>query len=144
MVDLTMGNDRAFHALMPAPPPPVAALMAKLGVASFDDFYASRVEVVGRLHEHGVAVVTGVDSGMGPMKRHGNVWRTVGELVQGGFPVAEALAAATSVAAEACGWGRETGRLVAGYAADLLVRGIPVVLGQRYAQASVATSMTNR
>jgi imidazolonepropionase-like amidohydrolase len=28
-VDLTMGNDRALHALMPSPPPPVAALMAR-------------------------------------------------------------------------------------------------------------------
>ncbi|MFL6129063.1 MAG: amidohydrolase family protein [Mycobacteriales bacterium] len=44
-----------------------------------------------------------------------------GELVEGGYPVAEALAAATSVAAAACGLGRETGRLAEGYAADLLV-----------------------
>ena len=75
----------------------------------------------GRLREHGVAVVTGVDSGMGPMKRHGNAWRTVGELVEGGYPVAEALAAATSVAAEACALAGETGRLAEGYAADVLV-----------------------
>jgi imidazolonepropionase-like amidohydrolase len=120
-VDLTTGNDRTFHALMPAPPPPLAELMARLGVASFDAFYSSRIGVFGRLREHGVAVVTGVDSGMGPPKRHGNAWRTVGELVEGGYPVAEALAAATSVAAEACGLAGETGRLAEGYAADLLV-----------------------
>ena len=58
---------------------------------------------------------------MGPFKAHGNVWRTVGEMVAGGYPVAEAMAAATSVAAEACGLGTETGRLAKGYAADLLV-----------------------
>ena len=58
---------------------------------------------------------------MGPMKRHGNAWRTVGELVEGGYPVAEALAAATSVAAEACALAGETGRLAEGYAADVLV-----------------------
>jgi imidazolonepropionase-like amidohydrolase len=120
-VDLTMGNDRAFHAQMPAPPPPLAALMARLGVTSFDAFYATRIGVLSRLREHGVAVVTGVDSGMGPTKRHGNAWRTVGELVEGGYPVAEALAAATSLAADACGLGAETGRLAAGYAADVLV-----------------------
>jgi imidazolonepropionase-like amidohydrolase len=120
-VDLTMGNDRALHALMPAPPPPVAALMARLGVTSFDEFYASRINVVSRLREHGVAVVTGVDSGMGPTKRHGNAWRMIGELVEGGYDVPEALAAATSVAAAACGLGAETGRLAAGYAADVLV-----------------------
>ena len=58
---------------------------------------------------------------MGPMKRHGNVWRMVGEMVEGGYPVAEALAAATSVAAQACGLGSKTGRLAAGFAADILV-----------------------
>lgn len=116
-----MGNDRTLHALMPAPPPPVADLMAQMGLTSFDAFYLSRIGVFGQLREHRVAVVTGVDSGMGPMKRHGNAWRMVGELVDGGYPVAEALAAATSVAAEACAIAGETGRLVAGYAADVLV-----------------------
>jgi imidazolonepropionase-like amidohydrolase len=120
-VDLTTGNDRTLHALMPAPPPPLAELMARLGFDSFDAFYVSRIGVFSRLREHGVAVVTGVDSGMGPTKKHGNAWRTVGELVEGGYPIAEALAAATSVAAEACGLAGETGRLAAGYAADLLV-----------------------
>lgn len=120
-VDLTMGNDRSLHALMPAPPPPVAELMAMLGVTSFDALYTSRLSELSRLREHGVPLITGVDSGMGPMKRHGNAWRNVGDLVEGGYPVAEALAAATSVAAEACGLGDETGRLAEGYAADLLV-----------------------
>jgi imidazolonepropionase-like amidohydrolase len=119
-VDLTMGNDRSLHALM-APPPPLAELMARLGVTSFDAFYLSRIGMLSRLREHRVAVVTGVDSGMAPTKRHGNAWRTVGELVEGGYPVAEALAAATSVAADACGLAGETGRLAEGYAADLLV-----------------------
>jgi imidazolonepropionase-like amidohydrolase len=120
-VDLTMGSDRAFHALMPAPPPLVAALMARLGVTSFDEFYASRIGELNRLREHGVAVITGVDSGMGPAKRHGNAWRTVGEMVEAGYPVPDALAAATSVAAAACGLEAETGRLAAGCAADVLV-----------------------
>jgi imidazolonepropionase-like amidohydrolase len=120
-VDLTMGNDRSQHASMPAPPPALAQLMARLGVTDFDEFYASRIHVLSRLREHAVAVVSGVDSGMGPFKRHGDVWRTAGELVEGGYPVAEALAAATSVAAAACGLAAETGRLAAGYAADLLV-----------------------
>jgi imidazolonepropionase-like amidohydrolase len=74
-----------------------------------------------RLREHGVTVITGVDSGMGPTKRHGNTWRTVGELIEGGYPTEEALAAATSLAAAACGLAAETGRLAEGYSADLLV-----------------------
>lgn len=120
-VDLTMGSDRTLHALMPALPPPVAELMARLGITSFDAFYASWIGVLTRLREHGVAVITGVDSGMTPIKRHGNAWRTVGELVEAGYPVAEALAAATSVAAEACALAGETGRLAGGFAADVLV-----------------------
>jgi imidazolonepropionase-like amidohydrolase len=112
-VDLTMGNDRTFHALMPAPPPPLAELMARFGVASFDQFYTSRIGVFARLREHGVRVIAGVDSGMGPTKRHGNAWR--------GYLVPEALASATSLAAKACGLAAETGRLAPGYAADILV-----------------------
>jgi imidazolonepropionase-like amidohydrolase len=121
VVDLTMGNDRSLHALLPAPPPPLAALMARFGVASFDEFYASRIGVLTRLRERGVTVVTGVDSGMAPAKRHGNTWRAVGEMVDAGYPAAEALAAATSSAAESCGLAGEAGRLVKGYTADVLI-----------------------
>lgn len=121
-VDLTMGNDRALHALMPSPPPPsVAALMARFGVASFDEFYASRIGQLARMRERGVRIITGVDSGMAPPKRHGNVWRAVTEMLDAGYDTAQALAAATSTAADACGLENETGRLAAGYAADLLV-----------------------
>jgi imidazolonepropionase-like amidohydrolase len=124
-VDLTLGNDRSLHAQMPAPPPAVAKrmapLFAQLGVTSFDEFYASRVGIFTQLREHGVPVIAGVDSGMAPPKRHGNVWRTIGEQVEGGYPVTEALASATSLAARACGLAAETGRLATGYAADLLV-----------------------
>ena len=120
-VDLTLGNDRALHALMPAAPPPLAELFARLGVTSFDEFYTASLGVYGRLREHGVTVVTGVDSGLAPSKQHGNAWRTVGEMVEAGYSVAEALAAATSVAAEACGIAGETGRLAPGFAADVLV-----------------------
>jgi imidazolonepropionase-like amidohydrolase len=120
-VDLTTGNDRRLHALMPTPPPPVAALMARFGVTSFDEFYAARMRLFIRLRDHGVRVIAGVDSGMGPPKRHGNAWRVVAEQVDAGCPVEEALASATSLAAEACGLGRETGRLAAGYVADVLV-----------------------
>ncbi len=120
-VDLTMGNDRTLHAQMPAPPPPVAKLMERFGVSGFAEFYAGRVSVFAQLRDHGIAVIAGVDSGMAPAKGHGNVWRAVGDQVEGGYPVAEALASATSLAAEACGLADETGRLAARYAADVLV-----------------------
>ncbi len=120
-VGLTMGNDRNMHALMPAPPPPVAALMARFGVTSFDEFYTSRIAMFARLRDHGIPVTSGVDSGIGPTKRHGNVWRMVGDQVDGGCGLAEALASATSLAARACGLAGETGRLAPGHAADVLV-----------------------
>ena len=95
--------------------------MARFGVSSFDDFYGKRLGLFTRLRDHGIRVIAGVDSGMGPSKKHGNVWRTVGEQVDGGYPVAEAVAGATSLAAEACGLAAVTGRLAPGYAADVLV-----------------------
>ncbi len=58
---------------------------------------------------------------MAPPKQHGNAWRAVGDLVEGGYTVEEALAAATSRAAAACGLTGVTGRLAAGHAADILV-----------------------
>jgi len=76
---------------------------------------------VGRMRDHGVRVVPGVDAGAMPLKAHGNAWLAVTDLVRCGFPVEEALAAGTSVAAEACGVGDATGRLASGYDADLLV-----------------------
>jgi imidazolonepropionase-like amidohydrolase len=122
-VDLTMGNDRAWHsALTPATlPPPMAKLMRLGGFDSFDAFYAVRLDLLSDLRRHGIRVVAGVDSGMGPIKPHGSVWRTVGEMTGAGFPVTEALATVTSGAADACGLAGTTGRLAVGCSADLLV-----------------------
>jgi imidazolonepropionase-like amidohydrolase len=120
-VDLTMGNDRTVHSQMPAPPPAIAKLLEHFGVTSFGEFYAARMGVFPQLRDHGVTVIAGVDSGMVPPKRHGNAWRAVLDQAEGGYPVAEALASATTLAARACGLAEETGRLAAGCAADVLV-----------------------
>jgi imidazolonepropionase-like amidohydrolase len=119
---LTLGNDRSLHHLLPdPPPPPLAVLMARMGVATFDELYTTQLAFLSRLRKHGVLVLAGVDSGMAPTKRHGNAWRTVCEQVEAGYPVAEALANATSRAAQACQLQDHTGRLATGLAADLLV-----------------------
>ena len=120
-VNPTMGNDRTFHSLMPAPPPPLAELMKRFGVKDFDEFYASRIGTLSRLRTHGVRVVTGVDSGMAPAKQHGNLWRVVAEMVEAGYAAADALTAATSLTARTCGLAGHTGRLAPGHAADVLV-----------------------
>jgi len=81
----------------------------------------ARSDFVGRLHRAGVRLVSGVDSGIGPAKRHGVLPHAVCELVTAGLSVTEALATATSGAAEACGVSARKGRLAPGYDADLLV-----------------------
>ena len=80
-----------------------------------------RHDFVARLHHTGVRLVSGVDSGIGPAKRHGTLPHAVCELVTAGLSVAEALATATSTAATACGLRTSKGQLAAGLHADLLV-----------------------
>lgn len=116
----TGGNDMRILDQLPSPPPQILAVMQRLGL-DLETFFRMRLETYGRMRAHGVRVVSGVDAGAAPPKRHGNAWRTVTELVEAGWPVEEALATATSVAAEACGLRDETGRLAAGLVADLLV-----------------------
>lgn len=119
-VDPTMGNDFSLVHTMPPPPPQVAEIMAVLKL-DLMSFFAQRYADLGRMREHGVWVVPGVDAGAMPLKAHGNAWIAVTDLVTGGWAVEEALAAGTSGAARACGVSDVTGALRAGLAADLLV-----------------------
>jgi len=75
----------------------------------------------GAMHEAGVRLVGGDDSGINPGKPHGILPAAVADLVGYGLAVPEALAAVTGLAADAVGLGRVTGRLRAGLAADLLI-----------------------
>jgi imidazolonepropionase-like amidohydrolase len=106
--------------LMKEPPPAIKAMMDRLGVTA-QQMLEDRRDFVGRLHRAGVRLVSGVDSGIGPAKRHGTLPHAVCELVTAGLSVAEALATATSRAAMACGVGASKGRLAPGQHADLLV-----------------------
>jgi len=108
--------------LMKTPPPALKAEMDRRGV-TFGQMLQARSDFVGRLHRAGVRLVSGVDSGIGPAKRHGVLPHAVCELVTAGLSVTEALATATSGAAEACGVSARKGRLAAGYDADLLIVG---------------------
>jgi imidazolonepropionase-like amidohydrolase len=106
--------------LMKTPPPALKAMMDRRGVTA-GQMLQARSDFVGRLHRAGVRLVSGVDSGIGPAKRHGVLPYAVCELVAAGLSVTEALATATSGAAEACGVSARKGRLAPGYDADLLV-----------------------
>jgi imidazolonepropionase-like amidohydrolase len=120
VLDLTLGFDRAGLARLPGPPPHIAAQMQKAGL-DFESAYAARLEVGRRIREHGIRLVAGDDSGVGPLKRHGGLPAAVIDLALAGFSPAEALATATTAAAEACGLAGVTGALSPGLAADLLV-----------------------
>ncbi len=95
-------------------------VMARLGL-DFDSMRRMRAAQMARVRAHGIPVITGVDAGAGPAKPHGIAWRSALALLEAGFSLAEALATATSAAADECGLGEVTGRLRAGLAADLLV-----------------------
>jgi imidazolonepropionase-like amidohydrolase len=101
-------------------PPPIQAMLDRVGMTAAQ-LMQRRWEFVGRLHRAGVRLVSGVDSGIAPPKRHGLLPQAVCELMNCGLTVAQALASATSDAARACGVGGRKGRLAAGYDADLLV-----------------------
>jgi len=120
VVDMTLGMDEAALAVLGGPPPAMQMMMDKLGLDR-ETLFERRLGTVGILNTRGVRVVTGVDTGAAPIKPHGSAWRALGDLVRGGYSPAEALATATSGAADVCGLGETTGRLAAGYAADLLV-----------------------
>ncbi len=119
-VCLTMGNDPDQMGNLPEPPPAMKALLELLGLTPAQAF-ALRREAVSALTDLGVPLLNGVDAGVTPIKRHGNAWRAVLDVHRSGVSIEQALASATSVTAEACGFAGVTGRLAAGYDADLLV-----------------------
>ncbi len=119
-VDPTFGFDPARVPPIDQAPPHVRAVVARLGMTP-TEVADRRARQVGRMHEHGVRLVSGLDAGAAPPKPHGGLWRAVVTLLDAGLTPAEALATATSVAADDCGLGGTTGRLTPGLAADLLV-----------------------
>ena len=109
VVDPTLGFDQAAFEALPAPPPGIAEAMRRTGLDP-TTFITARIEIVTRIRQHGVRVVTGVDDGAIATKPHGSIALAIDDLVTGGYTVAEALATATSFAAEACGVAGDTGR----------------------------------
>jgi len=119
-VDPTLGFDAAAMAGAAAPPTRMMQALSRVGL-DFPTAYAARLAVAGRARAHGIRVVTGVDSGAVPPKHHGVIGLAIADLTTAGFPIDEALATATSVAAEACRLADTTGSLRPGLSADLLV-----------------------
>jgi imidazolonepropionase-like amidohydrolase len=118
-VDPTLGQDPSRFPPVSAMPPHILEMLERLGITDRDEHFARAAANTLRLREHGIRVVSGLDAGAMPAKPHGHLWRSVAALVDGGWPVAEALASATSIAAEDCDV--PAGRLAPGRLADLLV-----------------------
>jgi imidazolonepropionase-like amidohydrolase len=106
----TLGSDPSVVV-----PPEVLAMAAAAGITE-----AALQAVTRRLHAAGARIVAGSDGGLGPAKPHGLLPRTLDEYVRSGIPATAALAAATSVAADACHLTGRKGRVRVGHDADLL------------------------
>ena len=100
------------------PLPALEAIQRRTGLT-----WEARQAMAGQLHAAGVVIASGDDAGISSSKPHGILANSIADLVAGGIPAADALASATSVAADACGLGDRKGRLHAGYDADLTVIG---------------------
>lgn len=97
-------------------PPPSVARRLPAAIVNFT-----------RLHRHGARIVPGTDAGIAPPKPHDVLPYALADLTQLGMTNREALRAATSVAADACGLTGRKGRLIPGADADLLaVTGDPL------------------
>lgn len=80
-----------------------------------------------RLHRGGARLVPGTDAGLAPIKPHDVLPYGITALTELGMTNLEALRAATSVAADACGLTGRKGRLIPGADADLIaVTGNPL------------------
>jgi imidazolonepropionase-like amidohydrolase len=119
-LDPTLGFDRDRVLPLDQAPPQIRALVERLGLTP-TEVSERRGQQLAHVREAGIRVVSGLDAGVTPPKPHGGLWRAVVQLQDAGYRPAEALATATSVAADDCGLGGTTGRLAPGHAADLLV-----------------------
>lgn len=101
-------------------PPAVRDFITLTGMTP-DRIRELRAQMIGRLHEAGVTVVTGLDAGLNPWLAHGNLPAAIDLLSEAGLTGAQVLSAATARAAEVCGLGDRKGRLRAGFDADVVL-----------------------
>lgn len=83
------------------------------------DGWLRRMDIVGELHQRGVTLIVGTDAPALDVP-WGDLGYTVGLHVRAGVPVLDAVKSATSIAADQIGLGKITGRIVAGFEADLI------------------------
>ncbi|WP_033295358.1 amidohydrolase family protein [Amycolatopsis jejuensis] len=108
------------------PPEKIRRLLARYGLS-----VEARAKDAATMFAKGVRTVSGGDSGINQGKPHGVLPWSVAGLVTAGVPLVEALASATSVAADGCGFATK-GRIRPGFDADLVVvdGDLPAALGR--------------
>jgi imidazolonepropionase-like amidohydrolase len=97
-------------------PPQLLEILRRSGLTQ-----QTRYQKIVAMSEAGVRLVSGTDGGINPGKPHGILAQALAQLVLGGMTPADALASATSIAAEVCGLGHRKGSVQPGHDADLLV-----------------------
>lgn len=100
-------------------PPNVLRAMAGMGLTP-ESWVESRRAMTARMHAAGARFVGGSDAGIDPQMAHGLMRTGLDFLVSAGATVPQALAAGTSLAADACGLGSRKGFVRPGFDADLI------------------------
>ena len=113
---LMVGGPAAFDNA----PPNIIRSMAQMGLTPHSWIESRRV-MVARMHAAGARFVGGSDAGIEPFMAHGLMRTGLDFLLSAGATVPQALAAGTSLAADACGLGSRKGLLRSGFDADLIV-----------------------
>jgi imidazolonepropionase-like amidohydrolase len=106
--------------MMEYAPPNMLALMEKTGMTP-EKVIDMRMALMGRMYRAGVKLVTGNDSGIAPFLAHGLLRGSAETMVAFGAPIADAVAASTSAAAQACAVADRKGFLRKGFDADVIV-----------------------
>jgi len=101
------------------PPPHIQVLLDRMGLTA-DQVLGQRQGFLVQLYRSGVTFTCGVDSGIAPIKAHGSVSASIAVHVEAPIPIAEVLAAATSVSAGVCRLPTK-GAIAPGFDADLLL-----------------------
>jgi imidazolonepropionase-like amidohydrolase len=100
-------------------PPNIVRALAQMGQTP-ESWLELRRSDAGRMHAAGVRFVGGSDAGITNFMAHGLMRSGLDFLVSAGASVPQALAAGTSLAAEACGFGSRKGSVRVGLDADLI------------------------
>jgi imidazolonepropionase-like amidohydrolase len=101
-------------------PAPVRDMLRGAGI-TFESLREMRLAHIARLHQAGITLVAGSDSGIAPEVAHGAIHRAVEVFAEAGATTEVALNSATAAGAQACGVADRKGFIRPGYDADVAI-----------------------